>query len=146
MGSASSTPAVRRCSFDRAHVKAVRDGRELPVWPQGTREHPGDLLDEQDVTYGAVRHDRAVGRLPSWAEVCGAAHIKRDTLDHVIAAAQSRLQDGAGQVERTFGMERPDFASYQTLWLTPLASCAARSPQVQQQRGQDQIESAVVSR
>ncbi|WP_146607418.1 hypothetical protein [Spongiactinospora gelatinilytica] len=97
----------RTLLYDRAQVEAVRDGRELPVWPQGTREHPGDLLDEQDaadvlgVTYGALRHDRAVGRLPGWVDVCGVAHIKRATLDRVIAARPGRGV-GGGRPRRSF--------------------------------------------
>lgn len=89
-------PGRRTLLFDRAQVEAARDGRDLPVWPIGTRQHPDDLLDEQDaaehlgVTYTTVRVDRAAGRLPGWTDVGGVAHIRRATLDLAIAARPGR--------------------------------------------------------
>jgi hypothetical protein len=89
-------PGRRKPLYDRAQAEAVRDGRPLPAWAVGTAHHADDLLDEQDaagylgITYAAVRHDRAVGRLPGWIEVGGVAHIRRATLDMVIAARPGR--------------------------------------------------------
>jgi hypothetical protein len=89
-------PGRKTLLYDRAQVEAIRDGHELPAWPQDAREHAADLLDEHDaaahlgVTYDTVRHDRAVGRLPGWTDVCGVAHIRRSVLDRVIAARPGR--------------------------------------------------------
>ncbi|MBB2909306.1 hypothetical protein FHS43_000552 [Streptosporangium becharense] len=89
-------PGRRKPLYDRAQVEAVRDGRVLPTWSIGTRQHPDDLLDEQDVaealgiTYAAVRKDRSAGRLPGWVDVCGVAHIKRAALRLVIASRPGR--------------------------------------------------------
>lgn len=89
-------PGRRKLLYDRAQVEAARDGRELPVWPVGTREHPDDLLDEHDVaavlgvTYATVRKDRNVGRLPGWEDVCGVPHIRRSVLAKVVAARPGR--------------------------------------------------------
>lgn len=82
--------------FDRAQVESARDGRELPTWPVGTGQHPDDLLDEHDVAAAlgvetsSVRHDRSVGRLPGWFKVQGVLHIRRATLDVVIASRPGR--------------------------------------------------------
>lgn len=100
-------PGRRKLLYDRATVEAVRDGRAAPTWPDVP--HPDDLLDEQDVaaalgiTYAAVRHDRTVAdRLPGWVEVCGVAHIKRATLEQVIAARPGRGV-GGGRPRKTAG-------------------------------------------
>ena len=96
-------PGRRKLLYDRAQVEAVAEGRTLPVWPAGTRKHPQDLLDEQDaaeelgVKYSTIRHDRAVGRLPGWVDVCGVAHIERATLQRVIAARPGRRGLGGGR-------------------------------------------------
>ncbi|MEU9837472.1 hypothetical protein AB0D67_38555 [Streptosporangium sp. NPDC048047] len=77
------TPGRRKPLYDRAQAEAVRDGRPLPTWPVGTREHPDDLLDEQDaaealgVEYSTVRKDRSTGRLPGWITVCRSSGCSR---------------------------------------------------------------------
>ncbi|WP_143020339.1 hypothetical protein [Sinosporangium album] len=91
-GLAPLNPGRKTLLYDRTHVEAARDGQQPQAPPQGSDKHPADLLDEQDaaaelsVKYATIRHDRAAGRLPGWTDVCGVAHIKRATLDRVIAA------------------------------------------------------------
>lgn len=99
-------PGRRKLLYDRAQAEAARDGRPLPVWPTGTREHPDDLLDERDVAdvlgvaYATVRKDRHNGRLPGWIDVCGVPHIRRATLAEVIAARPGRGV-GGGRPRKT---------------------------------------------
>ncbi|PZG20624.1 helix-turn-helix transcriptional regulator [Nonomuraea aridisoli] len=79
-------PGARKPLYDRASVEAYRDGRRLPTWPVGTREHPDDLLDGPEaaevlgIEYGTLRHYKAEGRLQATDVVCGVPHWRRAAL------------------------------------------------------------------